>query len=836
MTPVYRPLAYLLFSFSIGIGAGRQVEVESWILFVAAGLLFMLLVWRTLRTGTSLLLPVFLLVVMGAIAAKGIPNPDRPPPEIKNLLQHKKVLLMGSISTPPEHRPDQTKMLLHLQAFERNHGMEPVSGKLLLTIRGCCPTEWLVGQQVVGRVFLRPVRNFNNPGGFNYRQHLANQGIWLNGYVRHAADLIPIGKPICPPWQRLLNHIRLRSRTFLKSWLPSELAGFYQALLLGERSALPMEIRERLYAAGIGHLLAISGLHLGMVAGLAFLVFKFFLVRTPPLVRRWSAQPLALLAAFPIALGYAGLTGMGVPALRATIMLAVFTVGLLIQRGNDLLNSLLVAALVILIVSPGALFTASFQLSFVAVAVLLWFMPRLPVPAWLKEHARQEQRLRRGGLRLYQFAAASLIVSLATAPLSLYHFHRLTVAGIGANLLAVPLVGFLALPAGLLSLFLLPFSSALAGFALTLGCLGLNVVLKLATMLERLPWATLWLGPPTAWQTALILAALFLLPFAKLSRWWRCGLLVSASLVLAVSWWPPSWLLPERPCLRVTYLDVGQGNAAVVEFPGRAAMLIDGGGYHASTFDMGRHVVAPYLWHRGIRHLEAMVLSHAHPDHFRGLHFVADHFSVKEFWYNTVPADDPDFMQMMSSLNRRKIPCLGPRELASPRRIQGVDIHLLHPPPDLPTSWRIHTYSAVNNLSLVLRLTYKKVSFLFPGDIEAEAEHRLTTHPDLGQVQVLLVPHHGSRTSSSPGLLEKLKPQIAVYSIGFNNLFHLPAAQVRQRYRALGVRTYRTDRHGAITVMTDGEKMEVKTFLNEITLSERSCAGQSEPGCSQGDP
>ena len=243
-------------------------------------------------------------------------------------------------------------------------------------------------------------------------------------------------------------------------------------------------------------------------------------------------------------------------------------------------------------------------------------------------------------------------------------------------------------------------------------------------------------------------------------------------------------------------------------------MLIDGGGFHGSSFDLGRHVIAPYLWHRGIGSLEAMVLSHAHPDHFKGLTFVATHFPVKQFWYNKVDSEDPDFGELLKSLVQERIVSLGPKDLASPLNIQGVYVQALHPAPDFSPIRKILTDSELNNLSLVLRLEYKNVSFLFTGDIEREAENRLTKLPRLESVDVLLVPHHGSRTSSSMPFLQRLQPRIAVFSVGFNNRFHLPATRIYQRYRALGVETYRTDRHGAVTISTDGHDIEIQTFLD----------------------
>jgi competence protein ComEC len=295
----------------------------------------------------------------------------------------------------------------------------------------------------------------------------------------------------------------------------------------------------------------------------------------------------------------------------------------------------------------------------------------------------------------------------------------------------------------------------------------------------------------------------------------------------------PSALSP----LRVTFLDVGQGSAAVVELPEGGAMLIDGGGFPGSPFDVGRNVVAPYLWHRRIRRLDAMILSHAHPDHFRGLAFIAAQFPVKEFWYPGIPTPDPDFLSLLETLAQKEIPALDPRALSTPRLIQGLELRVLHPPPDDRLGKDTYTYADHNRLSLVLYLRYKQISFLFPGDIDREAEERVLASPGLGSAQVLLVPHHGSRSSSTLPLLERLRPQMAVFSVGFGNPFRFPSPQTWDRYRRLDVRGYRTDLDGAITFVTDGERLGVETFVRsgERVGNDYNEEGEKEAG-SPGEP
>ena len=394
----------------------------------------------------------------------------------------------------------------------------------------------------------------------------------------------------------------------------------------------------------------------------------------------------------------------------------------------------------------------------------------------------------------------------------LYHFHRLTTLGVLSNLIAVPVVGFLVLPAGLMAVCLLLASTSAAGFFLTLGSLGLKLIVILTVKLGSISWASFWPGGLRAWQVALAYV-LLLLPLVKYNRWYRFSIMVACSVVLIFSWMFPNHFSSAKSLLRVTYLDVSQGNSALVNFPGKGTMLVDGGGFRGSSFDVGRYVVAPYLWHHRIGRLDTMVLSHAHPDHYKGLRFVASHFPTEQFWHNQVFTDDPNFLGLMTTLAEKKVVCLGPGEISTPQKISGVEVQVLHPSRESSRISRLPTDKELNNLSLVLRLRYKDVSFLFTGDIEKETEFQLARLPNLEPVDVLLVPHHGSRTSSSMPFLQRLKPRIAIISVGFGNPFRLPSTQVIDRYRALGVKIYRTDQHGAITISTDGHEIEVQTFI-----------------------
>jgi competence protein ComEC len=262
----------------------------------------------------------------------------------------------------------------------------------------------------------------------------------------------------------------------------------------------------------------------------------------------------------------------------------------------------------------------------------------------------------------------------------------------------------------------------------------------------------------------------------------------------------------RSPELRLTFLDVGHGDAILVEFPGREKMLVDGGGLPVGTFDVGESVVSPFLWSKGIRRLGTVVLSHPHPDHRGGLPAVARNFRPREFW-EAAPGSAGGGMELL----RRE---LGPAVLrrlraGDVRSIDGVRIEALAPEGSADP-----TAGAENERSLVLRLTYGATSFLLTGDIDGAAEAGLAGRGPAIRADVLKSPHHGSRSSSSPAFLDAVAPGMVVISVGRDNRYGLPDPAIVARYEARGIRMLRTDRHGAVEISSDGRRLTVRTAVS----------------------
>jgi competence protein ComEC len=264
----------------------------------------------------------------------------------------------------------------------------------------------------------------------------------------------------------------------------------------------------------------------------------------------------------------------------------------------------------------------------------------------------------------------------------------------------------------------------------------------------------------------------------------------------------------------MTQIDVGQGSSALIELPGGRCVLVDGGGFYANRFDVGARVVGPFLWKRKIATVDILVLSHPHPDHLNGLLFIAEHFNVQEVWMNHETGNTQIYKDFLAIIAQQDIRVFGPKELVKPRTINGVQLQILYPPPDfLEQKTRDH-WRTPNNNSLVLKVSFQEVSFLLPGDIEAAAERELKTLArTVLKSDVLLMPHHGSRASSTPDFLKCVDPDVGLVSSGWKNIFGFPHQETLKRYADLPCQVFRTDLQGAITVITDGKHLTVTPYL-----------------------
>jgi len=623
-----------------------------------------------------------------------------------------------------------------------------------------------------------------NPHGFDYEAWLLGQGVRATGYVRASPDNRRLDAFVLTP-----GHLVERCRDLLRARILDALAGkpyagVIVALVIGDQRGIEQADWDVFNRTGVSHLVAISGLHITMIAGLAALAASslwrrsFFTEAQLPLLL--PAQKVAALAGAGAALVYVLLAGFGVPAQRTLYMLAVVAVALWCGRLASVSHVLCLALALVLLLDPWALLWPGFWLSFGAVGVILYAgVGRIgqDTPGW------------RGALRLA--ARTQYAVTLGLVPLTLLLFSQVSLVGPLANAVAIPVVSFVVTPLALLgSLLPAPFSSPVLALAhLTVDCLA-GALGWLAT----LPLAV-WRAPqPPPWLFALALfgTAWMLAPRGWPQRW-----------IGAVSWLPLFMLLPTHPpagTFTVTAFDVGQGMALLVESE-RHRLLYDTGPQYAATQNGATRVLLPYLRARGIGRLDGMIVTHSDTDHAGGALTLLEAIDVA--WMSSSLAPGHPAVRK-AALHRR---C----EAGQRWEWDGVAFEMLQPgaasyaDPGLKSNGR----------SCTLRISARGRAILLAADIEAPQETALLqSAPHSLRADVLLAPHHGSGTSSTPAFLAAVNPSIGVFQVGHRNRYRHPKKEVFERYGRLGIRRLRTDVSGAIR-FDFGETIGVSEYRRE---------------------
>ncbi len=783
------------------------------------------------RNPSTAALPLFF-AALGYLLIQPWVTSELPPHHVSRFAGPVTRQVTGVIDAAPIIGAHRLKFVLRAETLADSGSPVAISGKIQVTVAGAA-AALAAGDRVVLQSRLSPFRNFNNPGGFDYRRYMAFEGVRVRAFCS-GKEVVVLARSPLSGFKDRVNRSRDAVAVAIDGPGDPLAQAVLKALVIGRREGITPEVRDAFNRVGIGHLLAISGLHIGIVATVFFRSFSWLLARIEVLLwNAWTRKGAALLSLVAV-VGYGLLAGMSPSTQRAVIMVAVFLSAFVVEREPDLFNTLALAALMILIVHPPALFAISFQLSFAAVFWILFGMRRIPAGSHPAPAARADTRWWAGVRRVGVFFWVSLLAFLGSLPLVMVYFNQVSLVGLAANFLFVPLIGFVVVPLGVVGAGLLAFSPFLAEQVFRIATVLLAWGLAGVESIARWPWAAVKTVTPSTLEVICFYAALW-----GGLHWLRSpqaaspegapaaiggarrrsfvALLVLAAALLTAAGDIGYWFYQRfgRSNLRVTVLDVQQGGCALVEFPGGECMLIDGGGFPDNTrFDIGERVVAPFLWRKKIRTLDTLVLSHPDSDHLNGLLYVARHFNIKRVWSNQEAGENSAYRVFREILAQRAIPQPDFKSLDRSCRIGGVAVEVLYPPTDFLEKVERDRWRNTNNNSLVLRLRLGAQVFLFPGDIMAPAEAELVqrVRPMAGAV-TLVAPHHGSRTSSTPAFLNWSQPNTIVISSGGGARGQQPHPSVLARYRALDVPVYTTFTHGAVAFETDGRGLRVHPFL-----------------------
>ncbi len=711
---------------------------------------------------------------------------------------------------------------------------------------------------------LREPTMFRNPGVYSY--DLKKDGIIATGYIKQM-QVRGIRRGLLT-W---IYKNRQRLGRIIDNSLSEENAPFLKAIITGLKKGVKQDMRDDFSATGLAHLLSISGTHFGL---LAFIIFQFIRIVIKYLPAKLLAimtlyitpAQIAILLTLPALVLYALISGTSTPTVRSLIMVFIYMLAHFLGRRGQWLNSLSIAAVLILLWHPNTVFELSFQLSFLAVLSIGYVLENrtqmiepCTAPGTGEHRARTKDNppqspFPKGGaggiIRIFERVKTAILITIAavfgTAPIVALYFKQFPIISPITNLIVTPLICFIILPLGFFSGFYalffdmtsMPFSGLIDAITF--------FALKLVTIFSDIPYANFHVhNPPVIMIVLYYFSLIFLVKFPCLirnvvdihelddppqSHFKKGGLFKFLPLAKGGrgDFWTKTkfkWrFLPFvlvmcfyfiSPCLsnnelKITFLDVGQGDVSLVKLPDKRIMLIDGGTYEP---DMGRGVIAPYLWSKGMRNIDCLVLSHPHPDHYGGLIYIMNNFDIGEIWLNgRVISGSEKFFE---TVKENKIP-LKILKRGNVYESEGYKIYVFHPYGEFYAHSPRGEYSSENSDSLVFKIQSVDASILFTGDIESEAEENLVYLGKWLRSDIIKVPHHGGRASSSSDFIKAVNPLIAVVSAGKNNSFHHPHQDVLERYKNTRAKLLRTDFDGAITITSRDRFYEIETYRDSI--------------------
>lgn len=776
-------IAFLLGVYSLTVFA----SLPHW--YWAFGILPIVLVWIKLpRDSSSLcLLPIFALLGFFWALIHAYINLY---PALDKSIEGIDIEVSGQVVSIPNIKGRSTRFefSIHEASLTANGKSVQTPKKVRLNWYGNIPAIQL-GEEWQLRIRLKRPWGYANPGGFDYEKWLFEQGIRATGYVRSK------GKN-----ERIRETSLFNPDYYLRASLNQKLeqtksksAAVIKALVLGERGEMDSKRWQVLTQTGTNHLLAISGLHVGIVSGFVYFIVLFLWRRSERLCLKVAAQRIAALAGISAAVFYAMLAGFSIPTQRAMVMAAVVFLSVYSMQSLRPWNILSLALLCVLILDPFSVLSPGFWLSFLAVAIILFSLKgkssKQKNQVNQVKQGKQDKKAWWIGLVKIQF-----VLSLGLLPLTLLFFQQASIVSPIANFFAVPWVSFLVVPMTLIGALLMLVSETLGGWILHISHLLLEVFWGVLNYLHTLPFSSLHHAIP-AWAIIPALFGILLLLSAKAfpSRW------LSVVLLSPLVFSQPTSL--DKNDLTVTTLDVGQGLAVVIE-TGEKVLLFDTGPKFSSSFNAGEAVIVPYLRQRGIRKIDTLVVSHGDKDHAGGLEGILLNMPVDKL----ISSNIDDYQHSQRSVCRAGLEW----------QWNSVQFQFLHPPADL--SKEKFKKLSKNNSSCVLLLTHASGSVLLTGDIEKKIEKRLIAKQrDLLDVDVLIAPHHGSKSSSSRGFIQASSPKYVVFATGYRNPYGFPDEKVVSRYKEFGSHLVNSASQGMISFkFSDKDGLQLLPGYREV--------------------
>jgi len=827
-----RPLIPFLVAFMLGITIGNFYRVPDQPLVISLLIILIFFLITSIKKTDKLntIFAIVTFVILGLLNINLCLYSDPGSTHIAHYITKEKVIVEGIVSENPHESSDRTELVVSARRLIKVDREFSVHGRILLSVAG--DREINYGDFIRFTARLRTPRSFHNPGCFDYEKYLKYRGIIVRSFIKDSSGIVVLRENQGNILKNKLERFRKRIKKFIDDNSLSPERAIIQAMILGNHGEIPKEIIEKFNKTGTTHIIAISGFNIGIIAFLSFFTIRCLMRTSSYLLLRFNIVKVSTIFGIIPVVIYTFIAGMGISVVRASIMALTFMFAIILGKDRDLYNTLALAALIILLISPHSLYDVSFQLSFVAVWAILFITPKLTamIPQGNPEEmSTQTMWAKKTLTNIYVFVFVSLAATLGTLPLIVYYFNRVSTIVLLSNLIVVPIMGIIAIPVCMSIIIALPLSDAVALVFLNIASYLVRISISIVDFFASLPGSSFFVSTPTLFE----MGAYYLLLVVTVNlfyiwrhkeddhseresnirqKWYQIALAA-----LAVFFIVDTIYLYARDIhndkMKITFIDVGQGNSTLIELPGGKKILFDGGGSYENIFDIGKYVVAPFLWHERIKNIDIVILSHPHPDHLNGLITILSNFGVKEVWTNGEVGCFEAYEDFVKIIREKNITHRVKSEKSGVTFIDGTTLSVYNPvhPIDLKNDLP-RKFDMTNNDSLVIKLTYGKVSFLLPGDISEPSETRLVKSGHDIKSQVMLVPHHGGFTSSTIPFLDKVQPEFAIVSCGSDNVFNDPHPDVMKRFSRIGTKILRTDMNGAVIVTTDGTTITYSTF------------------------
>ncbi|PKM41720.1 MAG: DNA internalization-related competence protein ComEC/Rec2 [Firmicutes bacterium HGW-Firmicutes-8] len=803
-----RPILTAMVSYAAGILAGQYFDIPVIFLYFTGALVLLLGLYHEASGWQKNRLYFCLaLVALGIIMVQW--QDERNKGNIE-FLADQRVLIIGSVAAEPDVRLNAANYTVKVEELVERDGEsavessgEPVRGRILLTVAGPAPQYSYGDRLEISGIPMVP-KEPGNPGEFNYREYLKAKGIQLIIKSRQGAGVQKTGTGSINPVVDVCLKIKVKLMAVIDATMSRQHAGLLAGILFGSGGRIDPGARNDFALTGVVHILSVSGYHMGLLVAFCVLCGNIL-----QLNKTGRNILMVLVTSF-----YAVMTGASPPVVRALVMAWVLLLARHSGGEYDWPNSLSLAALVILLYDPRALFNPGFQLSFTATWGILYL-----APLW-----RGLPKLAPAGLLsavtiVSQALAITVSAQAAIFPITSYYFNYISLVSLPANLIIVPLISLVMILGGFAALGGLLWLPLGGTVNFSTGLI-LDLILRIARFLAGLPFAVVTVKQPSIVQIAafyvitVISIEAFRNPeiWLRLRRRWSLHRTKVVPLILAIVA-AILWTSIVSPAgsgkLEVTFLDIGQGDAVLIQSPDGRSIIIDTGGVQGSplsAYNPGEKILVPYLRRKGISKIDLLVLSHAHADHIQGAEALVKSMGVNMLVVAPQFDDSSDGSRLLNSFTEKGIQI---KEATGGEKVlfdEKITLEVLSPPGNAEAK--------ENDNSLVVRLCFGELHILFTGDVGETVLQKLADYPVAVHAEIVKVPHHGSKSGWLERFYRVADPEMAVISVGPNYFGH-PSREVLNGLSGLNIPVFRTDKNGAVIVRSDGSDYQVETVKDQ---------------------